>query len=133
MTRVGPWIVDPVEGMYCTIRLDTCEKILLHEDHSGRLVIERLKWLGLGSDRVFACDLKSGKGRAIATFLTRHAEPGRADAVPFGAFVKFLRKCGSVEEVESACRAMSRIIADATAGAPGGDRTRSGPSWGGTA
>jgi hypothetical protein len=63
MGKVSRWVTDPKAGAYCTITLDSGEKILVSHDKGGfkggRLTIERLKFLGFSSDHIFTCDLDS--------------------------------------------------------------------------
>jgi hypothetical protein len=50
MGKVGRWVTDPKAGAYCTITLDSREKIIINHDKGGfkggRVAIERLKLFG---------------------------------------------------------------------------------------
>jgi hypothetical protein len=107
MAKVGRFVTDPKAGAYCEITLDSGEKIIVNHDKGGfkggSLAMERTKWLGLGSDRFFSCDLDSPEGRAAMARLTQGAAEGSADATPLGAFVNHVKDCKSVEEVRAKC------------------------------
>jgi hypothetical protein len=108
--KVGRLVSDPKVGAYCRITLDSGEKILINHDKGGSkggwLTIERLKLLGFSSDRIFACNLDSREGNAALSILTRDAQPQSLDATPLGAFVKLVKECPSVSDVEARCRAV---------------------------
>lgn len=110
MAKVGQWVTDPKAGAYCRITLDSGEKIVVNHDKGGFkggwVTIERLKLLGLSSDRIFACNLDSEQGKAALSFLTRDAQERSLDATPLGVFVKFLKDCPSVAEVEARCTSL---------------------------
>jgi hypothetical protein len=107
MAKVGRWVTDPKAGAYCTITLDSGEKIVVNHDKGGfkggRLTIERPKLLGFSSDRVFECDLDSEQGQRALRSLTRDAQAESVDATPLGAFVNYLKSCPSVAAVKSRC------------------------------
>jgi hypothetical protein len=113
MAKVGRWVTDPKAGGYCRIILDSGEKILINHAKGGfkggQLTIERLKLLGLSSDRVFTCDLDSQEGKSALSFLTRDAQEQSLDATPLGAFVKYLKSCESVDEVKTRCTSLMAI------------------------
>jgi hypothetical protein len=73
----------------------------------GLLTIELSKFLGLSSDRIFACDLDSPQGQAILAWLTRGAEPGSVAATPLAAAVEFVRDSGSLAELRKRCAALT--------------------------
>jgi hypothetical protein len=110
MAKVGPFVTDPGAGAYCQVTLDTGEKIVVNHDKGGfkggRLTIEVSKFLGLSSDRLFACDLDSPQGQAILAWLTRGAEPGSVGATPLGAAVEFVKDSGSLGELRTRCAAL---------------------------
>jgi hypothetical protein len=110
MAKVGRFVVDPRAGSYCQITLDSGEKIVINHDKGGfkggHLTIEVPKFLGLSSDRIFACDLDSEHGRAALTRLTRDARQGSVEATPLGAFVEYVKACRSVAEVKTTCAAL---------------------------
>ena len=113
MTKIGRWVTDPKAGGYCTITLDSGDKIVVNHDKGGfkggRLTIERLKFMGFSSDRIFACDLDAAEGKSALSFLTRDAQERSLDGTPLGAFVKYLKTCGSVDEVKARCAALMAI------------------------
>jgi hypothetical protein len=110
MSKVGRFVVDPKAGAYCQIVLDSGQKIVVNHDKGGFkggwLTIEALKLFGFSSDRIFACSLDSADGKAALAELTRDAKPDHIDATPLGAFVKFVKDCPSVAEVERRCKAL---------------------------
>ena len=69
----------------------------------GLLTIEVVKFMGLSSDRVFTCNLDAEEGPANFTRLTRDVPPDSAEATPLGAFVEYVRHCGSVADVKVKC------------------------------
>ena len=62
MGRVGNIVSDPKIGAYCDAVLESGETLLVNHDKGGmkggRLTVEKKKWMGLGSDQFFACDLR---------------------------------------------------------------------------
>jgi hypothetical protein len=110
MGKVGRFVSDPKEGAYCQITLDSGEKILVNHDKGGfkggRLTISQVKWLGLGSETVFECDLDSAAGRVAMAGLTKSVDPGSARATPLGAFVEHVKDCKDVAAVTSRCAAL---------------------------
>ena len=110
MAKVGRFVTDPKVGAYCRITLDSGEKLLVNHDKGGlkggTLTIEVTKFIGLSSDRIFTCDLDSPAGLAALGKLTRTARQGSAEATPLGAFVEFVRYCGSVADVKKKCEAL---------------------------
>jgi hypothetical protein len=103
MAKVGRFIVDPKEGAYCQITLDSGEKLIVNHDKGGfkggRLTIEMTKFFGFGSDRIGTCNLDSPGGLAALAELTKGAVEGSAGATPLGAFVELVRSCPSVAEL----------------------------------
>jgi hypothetical protein len=110
MGKVGRWVTDPRAGAYCTITLDGGDKIVVNHDKGGfkggRLTIERVKLLGLSSDRVFECDLDSDQGKAALRVLTRDAAAQSPDATPLGAFVNYVKDCPSAADVKTRCASL---------------------------
>jgi hypothetical protein len=110
MGKIGPFITDPKAGAYCQVALDSGEKILVNHDQGGfkggTLTIEKVKWMGMSSDRVFSCALDSPPGKAAMTRLTQGVASDSAWATPLGAFVAYLKDCKSVDEVKSRCVAL---------------------------
>ena len=113
MGKVGRWVTDARAGAYCTITLDSGEKIVVNHDKGGfkggRLTIERLKLLGFSSERIFECDLDGQPGQAALSCLVRDAPAQSADATPLGAFVRYLESCKSVDEVQARCRSLMAV------------------------
>ena len=105
MAKVGRFIRDPKAGSYCQITLESGEKIIVNHD-KWRLTIELSKLLGFSSDIIFDCDLDSPEGRAALVKLTRDAHPESADATPLGAFVKYVKDCGTTADVKARCAAL---------------------------
>jgi len=113
MGKVGRWITDPKAGAYCTITLDSGEKVIINHEKGGFkggwLRIERVKLFGLSSDPIFACNLDSDDGKTALSFLTRDAQEKSLDATPLGAFVKYLQTSRSVDEVKARVAALAAI------------------------
>lgn len=107
MAKVGRFVTDPRAGAYCQITLDSGEKIVVNHEKGGfkggMLTIEVVKFMGLSSTRFFACNLDSEEGRAILTQLTRDFRRDSVEATPLGAFVEYVKDCGSVAEVKAKC------------------------------
>ena len=110
MGKVGRFVIDPKAGAYCQIVLDGGERILVNHDKGGfkggRLTISRVKWMGLGGEAVFECDLDSAAGKAAMASLTKGVEPGSARATPLGAFVEHVKDCKDTDAVKSKCAAL---------------------------
>ena len=110
MGKVGRFVSDPKAGAYCQIVLDSGEKILVNHDKGGfkggRLTISQVKWLGLGGETVFECDLDSAGGKAAMAGLTKGVDPGSARATPLGAFVEHVQHCKDIAAVKSKCAAL---------------------------
>jgi hypothetical protein len=111
MAKIGPFVVDPKAGAYCRITLDSREKILVNHDKGGfkggRLTIEVAKFLGLGAEQVFACDLDSPEGKAALAQLTHSSPLASAASTPLGAFVEYIKDCRSVADVKTKCAALA--------------------------
>ena len=107
MGKVGRFVTDPKAGAYCQIVLDSGEKIIINHDKGGFkggwVTIEAVKFFGFSSDRIFACALDSPEGKAAMTTLTRGAKAGTIDSTPLGAFVHYVKDCGSVADVKRRC------------------------------
>jgi len=110
MGKVGRFVNDPKAGAYCQIVLDGGEKILVNHDKGGfkggTLTISQVKWLGLGGETVFQCNLDSAAGKAALAGLTQGVDPGSARATPLGAFVEHVRDCKDIVAVKSKCAAL---------------------------
>jgi hypothetical protein len=107
MAKVGRFVTDPKAGAYCQIALDSGEKIVVNHDKGGfkggGVTIEVSKFMGLSSDRIFACDLDSPEGQLALVHLTRDVPPTSAQATPLGAFVEYVKNCESVADVKARC------------------------------
>ena len=110
MTKIGRWVTDPKAGVYCKITLDSGEKIIVNHDKGGFkggvLTIEVLKFMGLSSDRLFACNLDAPEGKSALGFLTRGAQEESVNATPLGALIKYIESCRSVVEVKARCETL---------------------------
>jgi len=110
MAKVGRFVTDPRAGAYCQITLDSGEKLVVNHEKGGfkggMLTIETVKFMGLSSDRFFTCNLDSEEGRAVLTQLTRDVRQDSVEATPLGAFVEYVKGCGSVAEVKVKCAAL---------------------------
>ena len=110
MGKVEMFITDSSSGGYCTIILDSGEKIVISHDKGGfrggllTIAAERMK--GLASDRIFACDLDSAGGKAALRQLTLAAPQRSVDATPVGAFAKYVKECRSAADVATKCAAL---------------------------
>jgi hypothetical protein len=105
MARVGRFFRDPKAGSYCQITLESGEKIIVNHD-KWRLTIELSKLFGFSADTIFGCDLDTPEGRTALTRLTRGAHPESTDATPLGAFVKYVKDCGTAANVRARCAAL---------------------------
>ena len=110
MGNVGRFITDPKAGAYCDVTLDSGDKLTVNHDKGGfkggRLTIEKKKWMGLGSDRVFACDLDSPAGRAALARLTQGVAADSVRATPLGAFAEYVKDCKTADHVRAKCEAL---------------------------
>lgn len=105
MPKVGRFVTDPRAGAYCQITLDSGEKIVVNHSkggfQGGILSIEILKFMGLSSERLLACDLDAPEGRAALARLTRDVAPGSLEATPLAAFVGYLKDSVSRGDLEA--------------------------------
>lgn len=110
MPKVGRFVTDPRAGAYCQITLDSGEKVIVNHDKGGfkggHLTIEISKFMGFGSDRIWACNLDSPAGQEVLAGLTRGAEPGSLAASPLGAAVELVREAGTLDELRTRCAAL---------------------------
>lgn len=110
MVKVGRFVTDPRAGAYCQMTLDGGEKVIVNHDKGGfkggLLTIEVSKFMGLSSDRIFACNLDSPQGQSVLARLAQGAEPGSAAATPLGAAVEFVKEAGSLAELKARCAAL---------------------------
>lgn len=110
MGKVGAFVTDPKAGAYCQVTLDNGEKILVNHDKGGfkggTLTIEKVKWMGLSSDRLLSYSLDSPEARAAMARLTQGVAPDSAWATPLGVFVNYVKDCKSVDDVQAKCAAL---------------------------
>lgn len=110
MAKVGRFVNDPKAGAYCQITLDSGEKILINHDKGGfkggTVTVEETRLMGFWSNRIFTCVLDSLNGMAALGRLTGNARAGSAEATPLGAFVEYVKDCGSVADVKAKCEAL---------------------------
>ena len=110
MAKIGPFVRDPRVGAYCQITLDSLEKVVVNHEKGGfkggMVTIEVLKFMGVTSERFFACNLDSEEGQAILTQLTRDVCDAGVEATPLGAFVEFIKGCRSVAEAKRKAAAL---------------------------
>src|SRR5581483_748520 len=105
MAKVGRFITDPKAGSSCQITLTNGATIVVNHN-KWRLTIERLKLFGFSSETIFGCDLTSREALAAVARLVRDAHPGSMAATPLGAFVNYVKDCGSPEDVKARCDAL---------------------------
>jgi hypothetical protein len=107
MVKVGRFVTDPRAGAYCRITLDGGERLIVRHKKAGSkgglLTIEVSKFMGLRSERMFACNLDSPHGKAVLAWLTKGAEPGSPAATPLGAAVEFVKEAGSLDWLKARC------------------------------
>jgi hypothetical protein len=110
MGKVGAFVTDPKAGAYCQVTLDSGEKILINHDKGGfkggTLTIEKVKWMGLSSDRILSYSLDSLEAKAAMARLTQGVASDSAWATPLGAFVEYVKDCKSVDDVRAKCAAL---------------------------
>jgi hypothetical protein len=110
MGKVGRFVVDPKAGAYCDVTLDNGEKLIVNHDKGGfkggHLSLEKKKWMGLGSERLFLCDLDSPTGKAAVARLTRGVASDTARATPLGAFAEYVKDCKSADDAKARCEAL---------------------------
>ena len=107
MPKVGRFVIDPKAGAYCQVTLDGGQKLIVNHDKGGfkggRLSISQVKWLGLGGETLFECDLDGTAGKAALAQLTEGVEAGSARATALGAFVEYVKDCRDVAALRSRC------------------------------
>ena len=110
MGKVGRFVVDPKAGAYCDVILDNGEKLTVNHDKGGfkggHVSVEKKKWMGLGSDRVFSCDLETPAGKAAMSRLTEGAAADSARATPLGAFAEYVKDCKSADDAKARLEAL---------------------------
>lgn len=110
MAKVGRFVTDPKVGAYCYVTLDGGEKVIVNHSEAsssgGLLTVELSKLMGFSSERIFACDLDTPRGRSIVEWLTLGAESGSAAATPLGSLVEFVKEAGTLPQLRSRCAAL---------------------------
>jgi hypothetical protein len=110
MGKVGRFVTDPKAGAYCDVTLDNGEKVIVNHDKGGfkggHLTVEKKKWMGLGSERLFDCDLDNPAGKAALARLTQGVPSDTARATPLGAFADYIKDCKSADEAKAKCEAL---------------------------
>jgi hypothetical protein len=110
MGKVGRFVIDPRAGAYCDVTLDNGEKVIVNHEKGGfkggALTVEKKKWMGLGSERLFLCDLDSAPGKAALTRLTQGLPSDSARATPLGAFAEYVKDCKTAADVKAKCEAL---------------------------
>jgi hypothetical protein len=105
MGKLGNIVSDPKIGAYCDVTLDNGEKLIVNHDKGGikggRLTVEKKKWMGLGSDRLCACDLDSAAGQAAVARLTEGVPPHSGRATPLVAFAEYLKDSKSADDARA--------------------------------
>jgi hypothetical protein len=113
MGKTGRFVTDPKAGAYCQVTLDSGEKIIVNHDRGGfkggHLTVEVSKFFGFSSNRIYTCDLDSAEGKAVLAHLTRNALQGSVGATPLGAFVEYVKDCGSVADLATRCAALTSV------------------------
>lgn len=111
MAKVGQIVTIPT-GSYCSITLDSGEKIIVNHEPGGggaragaRLTVDRVKLMGFSSETVVRIDLDSVEGKAALAALTQEGAPG-TPGPPLRIFVAYVQSCASVAEVAARCRAL---------------------------
>jgi hypothetical protein len=96
------WVLVGNAGVY----LAALAIIVNHDKggfNGGHLTIEVSKFMGLSSERIFACHLDSPHGQSVRDWLTRGADRGSIAATPLDAAVEFVKNCGSLAELRKMC------------------------------
>jgi hypothetical protein len=110
MGKVGKFVVDPKVGAYCDVTLDSGEKVIVNHDKGslkgGHVSLEKKKWMGFGSERLFVCDLDTPAGKEVLARLTRDAPADSARATPIGAFADYVKDCGSADDAKARLQAL---------------------------
>ena len=112
MGKVGRFVSDPKAGAYCDVTLDNGDKIVVNHEKGGfkggHLSLEKKKWMGLGSERLFTCDLDTAPGKAALARLTQGVPADSARATPLGAFAEYVKDCTNAEDAKAKCEALLR-------------------------
>jgi hypothetical protein len=101
MGKIGRFVTDPRVGTSCQIQLET---ILLSHDlggfGGGSAPVPEIRLRGPAPGLVLLrCDLE--RDRSMLTRLVPGEPAPSARATPFGAFVEYLKGCGSLSKVRT--------------------------------
>jgi hypothetical protein len=101
---------DPRTGASCRITLGSRETIVVNHSkggfQGGILAVEILTFMGLCSERLYACDLDGPEGRAALARLAGDADPAGAEPTPLAAFVRYLEGSASRADLEARWQAL---------------------------
>lgn len=111
MAKIGAFVVDPKAGSYCTVTLDSGERIMVSHDQGGfkggTLVVLETRWWGfVTGETLLTCNLDGPDGKAAMARLTKGVDPKSARATPLGAFVYALADCKSLVDARARCVAL---------------------------
>ena len=101
---------DSRAGASCRITLGSRETIVVNHSkggfQGGILAVEVLTFMGLCSERLFACDLDGPEGRAVLARLTGDGAPAGVAPTPLAAFVRYLEGSASRVDLEARWEAL---------------------------
>jgi hypothetical protein len=113
MGKVGRFITDPKAGAYCDVTLDNGDKLVVNHEKGGfkggRLTVEKTKWMGFSSERLFVCDLDAVQGKTVLARLTHGVAPSSARATPLGAFAEYVKDCKSADDAKARLAALLTV------------------------
>ena len=86
------------------------EAIVVHHSkggfQGGVLAVEVLTFMGLCSERLFACDLDGAEGRAALSRLAAAGAPPDVEPTPLAAFARYLEGAASRADLEARWEAL---------------------------
>jgi hypothetical protein len=95
---------DPRAGASRRIILGSGETFVVTHSkggfRGGVLAVERLIFMGLCSERLFACDLDGPEGRAALARLTDDGAFAEIEPTPLAAFARYLEAASSRADLE---------------------------------
>ena len=101
---------DPRAGASCRIALGSGEAIVVNHSkggfHGGVIAVEILTFMGLCSERLFACDLDGPEGRAALARLTGGGGAASVEPTPLAAFAAYLEGSASRADLEARWEAL---------------------------
>jgi hypothetical protein len=101
---------DSRAGTSCRITLGSRETIVVNHSkggfQGGILAVEVLTFMGLCSERLFACDLDGPEGRAALARLADDGAPAGVASTPLAAFVRYLEGSASRVDLEARWEAL---------------------------